>query len=87
MTALGGEVPDIQADFFISRTGADADMADLIADVVREAGRTPFYQNANFGHADFMRRMEQAYASGARMIALLSHDYQQSDYCRIQAHG
>ncbi len=80
---MGGAAA-VQADFFISRTGADAEMAKLIAGIVRDAGGTAFYQNEHFGHADFMRRMEQGYESGARMIALLSPEYQQSEYCRAE---
>jgi tetratricopeptide (TPR) repeat protein len=73
-----------RVDFFISRAGADAPAADLIAAIIREAGLVPFYQNEDFGHADFMRRMEQGYESRARMIALLSAEYQQSEYCRAE---
>jgi hypothetical protein len=70
-------------DFFISRAGADAGAAELIAGIVREAGLAPFYQNEDFGPADFMRRMEQGY-EGERTIALLSPQYQQSEYCRAE---
>jgi hypothetical protein len=66
-------------DLFISRAGA----AELIAGIVREAGLAPFYQNEDFGPADFMRRMEQGYES-ERTIALLSPEYQQSEYCRAE---
>ncbi len=48
-------------DFFISRTGADKGAAELIASIIREAGLTPFYQDEDFGHADFMRMMEQGF--------------------------
>jgi tetratricopeptide (TPR) repeat protein len=74
----------IAADFFVSRAGADAGAAELIADIIRDAGLEPFYQNEHFGHADFMRRMEQGCESGVRMIALLSPEYQQSEYCRAE---
>ncbi len=70
----------VQAGFFISRTGAGAEMARLIAGIVREAGRKAFYQDGDFGHAGFMRRMEQGYESGARMIALLPAEDQQPEY-------
>jgi TIR domain len=70
-------------DFFLSRTGADKDAAGLIADIIREAGLTPFYQDEHFGHADFMRRMEQGYEC-SKLIALLSADYQKSEHCRVE---
>jgi TIR domain len=73
-----------RVDFFVSRAGADASTAELIAAIIREAGLVPFYQNEDFGHADFMRRMEQGYESSARMIALLSAEYQQSEFCRAE---
>ncbi len=68
-------------DFFISRTGADKAAAELIAGIVREAGLTPFYQDEDFGHADFMRMMEKGYEA-AKLIVLLSEKYQQSEHCR-----
>ena len=70
-------------DFFISRTGADKAAAGLIADIIREAGLTPFYQDEDFGHADFMRRMEQGYEC-SKLVALLSADYQKSEHCRAE---
>ena len=70
-------------DFFISRTGADKGAAELIAGIIREAGLTPFYQDEHFGHADFMRRMEQGYEC-SKLIALLSADYQKSEHCRVE---
>lgn len=69
-------------DFFISRAGVDAEAAKQIAQIIRGAGRTPFYQDEHFGHADFMRRMEQGLESGARVVALLSTKYQESEFCR-----
>jgi hypothetical protein len=69
-------------DFFISRTGADKSAAPLIADIIREAGLTPFYQDDDFGHADFMRMMEKGFEEAAKLIVLLSERYQQSEHCR-----
>ena len=69
-------------DFFISRTGADKALAGLIADIIREAGLTPFYQDEDFGHADFMRMMEVGFEKAAKLIVLLSDTYQQSEHCR-----
>ena len=72
----------ISRDYFISRTGADKALAIAIAAIIREAGFTTWLQDEDFGHASFMARMEQGFESGARIIALLSAAYQQSDYCR-----
>jgi tetratricopeptide (TPR) repeat protein len=75
---------DSKTEYFISRAGADRALARFIAQIIREAGGEPFYQDESFGHADFMRRMEQAYARTARTIALLSGDYQKSEFCRTE---
>jgi hypothetical protein len=69
-------------DFFISRTGADKGAAELIAEIIREAGLTPFSQDEDFGHADFMRMMEKGFEEAAKLIVLLSDKYQQSEHCR-----
>jgi tetratricopeptide (TPR) repeat protein len=71
-------------EYFISRAGADKALAQDIAEIIREAGAEPFYQDEDFGHADFMRRMEQGYARMARMVALLSPEYQKSEHCRAE---
>ncbi len=74
----------ISRDYFISRTGADKALAIAIAAIVREAGFTTWLQDEDFGRASFMARMEQGFESGARIVALLSAAYQQSDYCRAE---
>jgi hypothetical protein len=74
---------DAPADFFISRAGADREAAKAVAEIISEAGLTCFYQDKDFGPSDFMRRTEQAYACH-RMVALLSPEYQQSEYCRAE---
>ena len=75
------EPMDSPADFFISRAGADKGVAMRIAAIIKEAGLTVFYQDEDFGPSDFMRRMEQAYRS-KRTIALLSPEYEASEYTR-----
>jgi hypothetical protein len=67
--------------FFISRAGKDKVAAQFIADIIREAGLTPFLQDADFGGADFMRKMEEGYKA-KRMISLLTSEYQKSEACR-----
>ena len=74
----------MKKDFFISRAGTDKALAVQIAEILQRAGFTTWLQDEDFGHASFMARMELGYASGARMIALLSGHYQQSPYCRAE---
>jgi hypothetical protein len=77
-----GEVAAAHPDFFISRTGADKGAAELIAGIIREAGLAPFYQDEDFGHADFMRMIEVGFEGAAKLIVLLSELYQKSEYTR-----
>ncbi len=74
----------ISRDYFISRTGTEADkaLAKAIAAIIREAGYETWLQDEDFGHASFMARMAQGFDSGARTIALLSATYQDSEYCQ-----
>ncbi len=72
----------MKRDFFISRAGVDKQVALAIAAVIRNAGHTTFLQDEDFGHASFMARMAQGFSSDARMIALLSMNYQKSEYCK-----
>ncbi len=76
-------MPDPMArDYFISRAGADKELAKRIAAIIREAGFTTWVQDEDFGGASFLARMQQGFNSGARTIALLSPAYQASEACR-----
>ena len=79
------EKTEIDADYFISRAGADAAMADIIAGIIRDAGKKPYYQDQDFGSASFMARMDQGFESNAQVIALLTPDYLSSKHCRKEA--
>ncbi|PUB72155.1 MAG: hypothetical protein DBP03_18505 [gamma proteobacterium symbiont of Ctena orbiculata] len=68
--------------FFISRAGADRELAIAIAGILHAAGCRTWLQDENFSHASFMARMAQGFASENRMIALLSQAYQQSEHCK-----
>lgn len=74
----------MEKDFFISRAGADKAIAVVIANIIKHAGFRTWLQDEDFGQASFMARMAEGYASGARMIALLSRDYQQSEHCKAE---
>lgn len=69
-------------DFFISRAGADKDVAVRVANILKQANYSTILQDHDFGHASFMGRMAQAWSSGARVVCLLSRTYQSSDYCK-----
>lgn len=74
-------------DFFISRTGADKDIAIQISQILQRKGYKTLLQDEDFGHTSFMAEMERGFGQvdqGARLIALLSSKYQQSKHCRSE---
>jgi hypothetical protein len=71
------DIASPKRDYFISRAGADKQIALAIAAIIREAGFTTWLQDEDFGHVSFLARMDQASESEARVIALLSPAYQQ----------
>jgi hypothetical protein len=72
------------ADFFISRTGADAPFADRIGRILEDAGYQVVLQQWDFANRNFMERMHAALSSGARVIALLSNEYLASEHCEAE---
>ncbi len=73
--------------FFLSRSGADADVALAVARLLQEAGRESILPDENFTHQDFMAAMEQAFAAGddgSVTVAFLSAGYLESPECRSE---
>ena len=86
MLAWGmGNAPD--KTIFISRAGADKELAIRIAKVLRGAGYEVILQDETFGHQGFLSRMNDALETSARVIALLSPDYIRSDNCAAEWQG
>ena len=81
-TITGATIAGGISNFFISRAGKDKHLAQRIASILRDAGHQVFLQDDDFGHASFLARFEQEFSSGARVIALLSNAYLESDYCK-----
>jgi tetratricopeptide (TPR) repeat protein len=78
----------VDRDFFISRAGADSDVALVITKILRDAGYTTFLQDEDFGPTKFMARMRQGFGMvdrGARLLALLSRPYMASKHCLDEA--
>lgn len=73
-----------QRTIFISRAGAQKDIAIRVAAILRNAGYTTVLQDEDFGHTSFMAKMHDTLASGARVAALLSHDYLDSKNCSAE---
>jgi tetratricopeptide (TPR) repeat protein len=86
-TALKVTTPDAtdrSPEFFLSRAGPDAAIAETIAHILEDAGRTVILQEWDFKNRAFMERMHAALCSGARTIALLSPDYLARDHCAAE---
>jgi tetratricopeptide (TPR) repeat protein len=77
--------PYIHRDFFISRAGPDKALAIWIGQLIAAQGKTYVLQDADFGHQDFMGAMDSALKSGARVVALYSLAYLNSDNCLKEA--
>ncbi len=71
-------------EFFVSRAGPDAGVAQRIAHILEDAGRRVVIQDWNFKNRAFMERMHAALTSGARTVALLSPDYLERDHCAAE---
>ncbi len=74
-----------KVDFFISRAGADAGVADQIGHILEDAGYSVILQQWDFANRNFMERMHAALESGARVIALISPEYLKSEHCMAEA--
>ncbi len=86
-TALEATTPDATdrpSEFFLSRAGPDAAVAETIAHILEAAGRTVIIQDWDFKNRAFMERMHTTLCSGARTIALLSPEYLARDHCTAE---
>jgi hypothetical protein len=75
----------LHKDYFISRAGADKALAAWIGELIAAQGKSYLLQDDHFGHQDFMGAMDRALKSGARVVALLSQAFLDSDYCLKEA--
>ncbi len=69
---------------FISRAGEDADFAAAIGKILESAGHAVVLQQWDFANRNFMERMHDALAGGARVVALLSPEYLGSAHCQAE---
>lgn len=75
---------DATRDFFLSRSGSDAAIAERIAGILEAAGHSVLLQDWDFANHNFIERMHTALQTCARVIALLSPPYLASDYCSAE---
>jgi tetratricopeptide (TPR) repeat protein len=69
---------------FISRAGADEAFAAVVGEILQAAGYEVILQQWDFANRNFVERMDAALAEGARVVALLSHEYLSSDHCKAE---
>lgn len=74
----------MEHEVFISRASADAGFAAVIGEILQGGGYTVVLQQWDFTNRNFMERMHAALASNARVVALLSPEYLQSDHCQAE---
>ncbi len=85
MAVIAPKLDFKDADFFMSRAGADADFAEQIGAILEGWGYCVILQQWDFGNRNFMHCMHEALDSGAHVIALLSADYLNSKHCIAEA--
>jgi tetratricopeptide (TPR) repeat protein len=75
------DAPSSEVDFFISRRGASAAVAQEVADVLVETGYTVIVQDFDISYsANFLAAMHDALKRARHLIVLLTRDYDQSDF-------
>jgi tetratricopeptide (TPR) repeat protein len=76
---------DGKYDFFVSRRGSAATVAQEVADVLESGGYTSFSQDYDIGHgANFVAEIHKALKGCQHFIALLTHDYDESTYTQAE---
>jgi tetratricopeptide (TPR) repeat protein len=81
MTSLIGP----QIDFFVSRRGSAAAVAQEVANILKEEGYTAFVQDHDIAYgADFIAAMHNALKQCRHMIVLLTEDYVSSEFTMME---
>jgi tetratricopeptide (TPR) repeat protein len=75
---------DAKSRLFISRAGADEAFSTEIVRVLEADGHEVIVQQRDFPNTNFLNEMDEALASGARIVGLLSAEYLTSKYCRAE---
>jgi hypothetical protein len=56
-----------------------------VGQLIAAQGKTYILEDDHFGHQDFMDVIDRAFKSGARVVALLSQAFLESDWCLKEA--
>jgi tetratricopeptide (TPR) repeat protein len=77
--------PGERYDFFLSRRGSVAAIAQEVADVLTEKGYRVFVQDYDIPiSANFIEEMHEAVKNSRDLIVLFTRDYEQSPYTRME---
>ena len=72
-------------DFFLSRRGSVAAIAQEVADILTEKGYRVFVQDYDIPiTANFIEEMHEAVKNSRDLIVLFTRDYEQSPYTRME---
>jgi hypothetical protein len=84
-TARAGRAVDGSVDFFISRRGASAGVAQEVADVLIDAGHSVFVQDHDIPPGtNFVAAMHEALKRCRHLVALLTKDYDASEFTLME---
>ena len=91
MTAISGETGSgetavgLTVDFFLSRRGANAAVAQEVAGTLQDAGYTTFLQDYDIPRdGNFVLAMHEALKCCRHLVVLLTKDYDQSEFTRAE---
>jgi tetratricopeptide (TPR) repeat protein len=77
--------PGQRYDFFLSRRGSVAAIAQEVTDVLKENGYRVFTQDYDIPiTANFIEEMHEAVKNSRDLVVLFTHDYEQSPYTRME---
>jgi hypothetical protein len=77
--------PGERYDFFLSRRGSVAAIAQEVADVLTEKGYKVFVQDYDIPlTANFIEEMHEAIKNARDLVVLFTRDYEQSPYTRME---
>ena len=77
--------PGERYDFFLSRRGSVATIAQEVTDVLKEKGYKVFVQDYDIPlTANFIEEMHEAIKNARDLVVLFTRDYEQSPYTRME---
>ena len=80
--------PHERYDFFLSRRGSVAAIAQEVADVLTEKGYKVLVQDYDIPlTANFIEEMHEAVKNSRDLVVLFTRDYEQSPYTRMECEG